>query len=404
MKNTDNIEKMLTPQCEFKTSSSLKDRILESAAQSEPQQMQPARKVHRINFRRWMTSCAAAVAVIALVLIFRPGTTPMYAATKFFNAAIEYFTEHPAFTATIEVRTDSEENFSYIDMRCRFVEHTFSVEPQTGRWSLAKSGRIAVNDGQFIWQWLPDYAFGWKTDGTNLGVIEDFAFLLNPASLLKSEEAIASQTEGSVLKKSEDANTITLVVTTPPQGKYIDRVGLNSSIIESDTKREYTFDKTTGRLLTLEIYAKAYGITRKIVKMTDINYDAPISQTAFDVPDGIQWTDNTREGIIRSANGLPVDKFIGLSAEETIKLMFEALNTWDQDILGVVLRGSDLQAVSQIYKGCILEECGSAFRSGVYNGVFVPCKVRRADGKVENLAVAMRKDNPWNIWINDGGL
>ena len=206
------------------------------------------------------------------------------------------------------------------------------------------------------------------------------------------------------MKKSEDANTITLVVTTPPQGKYIDKVGLNSSIIESDTKREYTFDKTTGRLLTLEIYAKAYGITRKIVKMTDINYDAPISQTAFDVPDGIQWTDNTREGIIRSANGLPVDKFIGLSAEETVKLMFEALNTWDQDVLGVVLRGSDLQAVSKIYKGCILEECGSAFRSGVYNGVFVPCKVRRADGKVENLAIAMRKDNPWNIWINDGGL
>lgn len=404
MKNTDNIEKMLTPQCEFKASANLKDRILEAAAQSEPQQIRSAPKVHKINFRRWATSCAAAAAVIAAVVIFKPGTTPMYAATDFFHAAIEYFTGHPSFVASIKVRTEPQENFSYINMCRRFVEHTMAVEPQTERWALDKSGRKAVNDGQYIWQWIPDNGNGWKNEITNIGAISDFALLLNPTQLLAYEESIAAESKGAVLKKGEDDNTITLVVTSPPQGKYVDRVGLNSSIIESDTRREYTFDKSTGRLLEMEIYAKAYGITRKIVQMTSIDYNTSVPQYLFDVPEGIRWTDNTREGILKAAEDLPIAEFSGLSADETVKKMFAAMNEWDEDLLKVVLRGVDLAAISKAYKGCTLVECDSAFKSGTYAGVFVPCKVKLANGKETKLNVAMRNDNPWNIWTLDGGM
>ena len=404
MKNTDNIEKMLTPQCEFKASANLKDRILEAAAQSEPQQIRSAPKVHKINFRRWATSCAAAAAVIAAVVILKPGTTPMYAATDFFHAAIEYFTGHPSFVASIKVRTEPQENFSYINMCRRFVEHTMAVEPQTERWALDKSGRKAVNDGQYIWQWIPDNGNGWKNEITNIGAISDFALLLNPTQLLAYEESIAAASKGAVLKKAEDDNTITLVVTSPPQGKYVDRVGLNSSIIESDTRREYTFDKSTGRLLEMEIYAKAYGITRKIVQMTSIDYNTSVPQYLFDIPEGIRWTDNTREGILRAAEDLPIAEFSGLSADETVKKMFAAMNEWDEDQLEVVLRGVDLAAISKAYKGCTLVECDSAFKSGTYAGVFVPCKVKLANGKETKLNVAMRNDNPWNIWTLDGGI
>ena len=404
MKNTDNIEKMLTPQCEFKASANLKDRILEAAAQSEPQQIRSAPKVHKINFRRWATSCAAAAAMIAAVVIFKPGTTPMYASSDFFHAAIEYFTGHPSFVVAIKVRTEPQENFSYINMCRRFVEHTMTVEPQTERWALDKSGRKAVNDGQYIWQWIPDNGYGWKDDITDIGAISDFALLLNPTQLLAYEESIAAASKGAVLKKAEDENTITLVVTSPPQGKYVDRVGLNSSIIESDTRREYTFDKSTGRLLEMEIYAKAYGITRKIVKMTSIDYNTSVPQYLFDVPEGIRWTDNTREGILKAAEDLPIAEFSGLSADETVKKMFAAMNEWDEDQLEVVLRGVDLAAISKAYKGCTLVECDSAFKSGTYAGVFVPCKVKLANGKETKLNVAMRNDNPWNIWTLDGGM
>ena len=404
MKTTDNIEKMLTPQCEFKASADLKDRILEAAAQEEVQAAQDTTKVRKVNFRRWIGSCAAAVAVIAIVLVFRPGTTPMYAASDLFHSAIEYFTGHPSFVATLDVRTKPKESFSYINMGRRFIKHTMAVDPQTGRWSLEKSGRKAVNDGQYIWQWIPEQEYGWKYDGTSVGVIDDFAFLLDPIALLKSEEAIAASSEGAVAKKSENDNTITLVVTSPAQGEYVDNVGLNTSILESDTRREYTFDKQTGRLMTLEIHAKAYGITRCVVKLTNIEYNTSIPQTLFYVPEDIRWTDNTTEGVKKSVEGLPVDEFAALSAEETVKKMFEAMNSWDEDVLKLVLRGSDLNAISKIYRGCTLIECGESFRSGVYTGVYVPCKVKLSNGKEENLVIAMRKDNPWKIWINDGGL
>ena len=404
MKTTDNIEKMLTPQCEFKASAGLRDRILEAAAQSEPQAEQEMPKIRKVNFRRWISSCAAAVAVIAMILVFRPGATPMYAASDFFRSAIEYFTGNPSFVATLEVRTTPEESFSYINMARRFIRHTMAVDPQTGRWSLEKSGRKAVNDGQYIWQWIPQQEYGWKNDGTAVGVIDDFAFLLDPIALLKSEETIAASSEGAVAKKSENDNTITLVVTSPAQGKYVDNVGLNTSILESDTRREYTFDKQTGRLITLEIHAKAYGITRCVVKLSNIDYNTSIPQTLFYVPEDIRWTDNTPEGLKKSVEGLPVDEFAGLSAEETVKKMFEAMNIWDENVLKLVLRGSDLNAVSEIYRGCTLLECGESFRSGVYGGVYVPCKVKRADGGEDNLNVAMRNDNPWKVWINDGGL
>ncbi len=404
MKTTDNIEKMLTPQCEFKASAGLRGRILEAAAQSEPQAEQEMPKIRKVNFRRWISSCAAAVAVIAMILVFRPGATPMYAASDFFRSAIEYFTGHPSFVATLEVRTTPEESFSYINMARRFIRHTMAVDPQTGRWSLEKSGRKAVNDGQYIWQWIPQQEYGWKNDGTAVGVIDDFAFLLDPIALLKSEDAIAASSEGAVAKKSENDNTITLVVTSPAQGKYVDNVGLNTSILESDTRREYTFDKQTGRLITLEIHAKAYGITRCVVKLSNIDYNTSIPQTLFYVPEDIRWTDNTPEGLKKSVEGLPVDEFAGLSAEETVKKMFEAMNIWDENVLKLVLRGSELNAVSEIYRGCTLLECGESFRSGVYGGVYVPCKVKRADGGEDNLNVAMRNDNPWKVWINDGGL
>ena len=404
MKNTDNIEKMLTPQCEFKASSGLKNRILEAAEQSEPQQTHAAPKVHRVNFRRWVTSCAAAAAVIVAVVILKPGATPMYAASDFFHAAIEYFTGHSSFVAAIKVRTDPQENFSYINMGRRFVGHTLAVDPQTERWTLDKSGRKAVNDGQYIWQWIPEKGYGWKADKTDVGTIDDFALLLNPAQLLACEESIAVASEGAVLKKAEDENTITLVVTSPPQGKYVDGVGLNSSILESDTRREYTFDKSTGRLLEMEIFAKAYGITRKIVKMTAIDYNTSVPQNLFDVPEDIRWTDNTKEGILKAAEDLPIAEFLGLSADETVKKMFAAMNVWDEGQLEVVLRGVDLTAISKAYKGCTLLECNSAFKSGTYAGVFVPCKVKLANGKETKLNVAMRNDNPWNIWTLDGGI
>ena len=72
--------------------------------------------------------------------------------------------------------------------------------------------------------------------------------------------------------------------------------------------------------------------------------------------------------------------------------MFEAMTSWDEDVLKLILRGSDLNAISKIYRGCTLIECGKSFRSGVYTGVYVlkrkggkPCDRYEKRQSLENL-------------------
>ncbi len=53
---------------------------------------------------------------------------------------------------------------------------------------------------------------------------------------------------------------------------------------------------------------------------------------------------------------------------------------------------------------CGLMEIGDSYKSGSYAGVFVPCKVKFADGKTEKLNIAVRDDNYFGVWNFDGGL
>lgn len=56
------------------------------------------------------------------------------------------------------------------------------------------------------------------------------------------------------------------------------------------------------------------------------------------------------------------------------------------------------------YAGCRLLEIQPAFRSGQYAGVFVPCRVKMSDGRIEKIVLALRNDNPTGSWVADGGL
>ena len=112
MKTTDNIEKMLTPQCEFKASAGLKDRILEAAAQEE---IKPSARTKFVYMKYIATSIAAAIALVAIIFVGKSSVTPIYAADKIFADAAEILNNINSYTATIKVRTDPHENFSYIN-------------------------------------------------------------------------------------------------------------------------------------------------------------------------------------------------------------------------------------------------------------------------------------------------
>ncbi len=398
---TNDIEKMLSPKCEFRASDNLKNRILEHA-QAEAV---PESSVKTVPWLRWATSIAAAAAIVAVAVIVQPGRTPMYAAEAFFHKAAEYFMNSPSFSATFEVRTKADENFSYINMGRRFVEHRMTVMPESDFWMLEKSGRKAVRNNEYIWQWMPEREFGWKYDKSDVGVIEGFAYVLNPYSLLKSEEVMAKLNPNTKVRKVEKDGKIILTVDAPAEGEYAKGSdNRNSSILDSDTRREYTFDRSTGKLLALNITAKAYGIRRTVVKMTDIDYSPSIDLTAYAVPENIEWVDRTGKGLEEAARTLPLDEFKGITPEKAVEKMFAAMKNWDKDILQVILYGSHVRRLENIYKGCELIELGDSFKSGSYAGVFVPCKVKFPDGRTEKLNIAVRNDNFFGAWNSDGGL
>ncbi len=398
MKAND-IEKMLSPKCEFRASDNLKSRILDQA------QSEAVPQTRTVPWFRWATSMAAAIAIVAVAVIVKPGSTPMYAAEAFFHRAAEYFMNSPSFTATFEVRTKTDENFSYINMSKKFVGHTMTVMPESDFWMLEKSGRKVLHNNEYIWQWMPEKEFGWKYDKSEVGVLEGFAYMLNPYSLIRSEEALAKSSPNTEIRKVEKEGKIILTVNAPAEGEYAEGSdNRNSSILDSDTKREYTFDKSTGKLLTLKITAKAYGIRRTVVKMTDIDYSPSIDLTACTVPENIEWVDQTREGLEKAAMTLPLDEFRNITPEQAVEKMFAAMKNWDRDILQVVLYGSHVRRLENIYKGCELIEIGDSYKSGSYAGVFVPCKVKFTDGKTEKLNIAIRNDNHFGTWNLDGGL
>lgn len=401
MKKNDKIEKMLAPDCEFKASESLKSRIMESAqAETTPNQ----RMAVRFPWRPAFATCAAALAIVAAVILIKPGSTPAYAAEALFARAAEYFSAVSGYTVHFEARTLPSDNFSYINPASKFVEHKMNV-CSDGTWSLDKGGRKAVFNGRNVWSCLPEKGFGWKFDATaQRGVLESYYLLLNIKEMMHSLESFASKHPDIELRKGENEYVDMLVLIMPAQGDYKNDYAKYSSILDNKTRQMYVFNKADGRLMKMKIDAYIHGIPRTIVKLDSIDYDATIAKTDIEVHGNIEWIDMTAEGKAALSDSLPWDEFTGISAEVAVEKLFRALNTGDMAKLRVILSNSSITNMLETYRGCSIINIGSSFKSGTYNGVFVPCKVRMPDGNTRKYTIALKKDARFNSWVMDGGM
>ncbi len=401
MKRNDKIEKKLTPDCEFKASESLKSRIIESAKAETTPGRSPAIRFH---WRTALATCAAAFAIVAAVIIVKPGSTPVYAAEALFARAAEYFSNVSGYTVHFEARTLPSDNFSYINPASKFVKHKMNV-CSDGTWSLDKGGRTAVFDGKNMWSCLPEKGFGWKFDASaQSGVLESYAILLNIEEIMHSLESFVSKHPDIELRKGENEYVDMLVLIMPAQGDYTNDYAKYSSILDNRTRQMYVFNKADGRLMQMKIDAYVYGIPRTIIKLDSIDYDATITEADMLVPENIEWIDMTAEGRAVMADSLPWDEFSNISAEAAVEKMFRALNTGDMARLRVILSNSSIPNILEKYRGCSAISIGTSFKSGTYNGVFVPCKIRMPDGKTRKHPIALKKDAMYNSWVVDGGM
>lgn len=386
---------VVTPRSVVEPSPDFDARIL--AAARTP----PSRPSSRRRILRWAGSiAAAAVVVVAVTLSLR---TPAYAARKYFGSAVAAMSDLRTFRMELRVRTRPHENFSFTDPRLDFVPHTVTVEyGDTLRWRVEKPGRAAFDDGTTVRMWLSGAGQGFFAPTGGLNAVEELEILLDPRLLMLSEQRHAAHTKGANYEVDEEGPTVRLRVVMPAQGDFrqSDYV-LNSSISESNTLREYRFDKASGRLTEVRITALLPGGDRVVLLESDrIAYDEPVDRAALTaVPGGIEWID--------LSCGPSGNRLAGISAREAATRILKAMNSWDETLLdeAFYFYGAQVrELLKSVYKGAVILSVDKPVRSGDYPGVFVPCELLRADGKSDRLMMALRNDNSEKSWVVDGGF
>lgn len=389
----------VTPHIDATPPAGFESRLLETVRRAAPA---PERLASQRRRRRLIRSAAgifSAAALLAIALMTGLNT-PVRAARSCFRQAIVSMSGLKSLDMELQVRTRAGDNFGYIDPDLDFVPHTLRVVFTPGlMWRIEKPGRTAVYDGMRIHQWM-NFGDGTVQDG-NPGFLEDLTSFIDPRILMLREQELTTSTDGSVYTVTRNAQTIRLTVTAPAQGDYEQSdYALNSSITESDNRREYTFDADNGQLLGARVTVITDRGERPVLEMTKIVYDAPVDTAALTaLPEGIAWNDLRRP--------LSGTRLAGVRAREAAELILRAMNGWDTEVLNEALRffgPNGCELVRGIYEGVIPSEIGEPVRSGEYPGQFVPCKLLMRDGSVREIMLALRNDNAEGCWVVDGGI
>ena len=301
----------------------------------------------------------------------------------------------------LRIRTSEQENFDYIDPHREFVPHTLeAIYSPRLLWRVEKPGRKALYDGEHTYLWF---------DSLNDGLIQPYApdaigmlnLLIDPSQLLELERQLTRAHTGARYELRREAEVLYLTVISPAQGDFSQSDHeRNTSIIESNTRREYRFDALNGRLLGARVTLLAEEGERALLEIDRITYDAPLDTATLTVlPEGINWTDQTRN--------TPSPRLTGIDAKEAARLILAAFATWDNEILDEALRSYGAHArklLQSRYAGATVERLSEPVRSGKYPGWFIPCTLRMGDGSRERIRLALRNDNSAGSWVVDGGL
>ena len=402
-KQSEQIIDILTPKVEVKPSADFRSKILRAAEkQAEQHTEQPRRRTPLY----WLGSIASAAAVVAIAITLTLNT-PAYAARKYFSQALTVAEDIKTMVMQLSVRTEKNEPIDYIHPSHDFIPATIKViydEPML--WSIEKKdGRTALfKGGNQLYEWINggDNGIGWAKyyDGYP---DSDLAVFLDPRLLLEAELRTAERNRGTRYETFDNGETVVVKVSTTAQGDFSESdYALNTSILEANTIREYTFAKQTGELLQMSIGVITDQQVVTVIASEAIRYNESLSaddlynEATFESV-AFQTTD------IKSAESSPL---ACPSADEAARIILKAMNDWDTEILSTAMYyyRDIMPKLEARYKGLKVRSIKKSVKSGLYPGRFVECQVTLANGEKERLVLALRNDNSSHIWLLDGGL
>ena len=389
----------VTPRFEPSVPEGLEARLLDAVHRRATVSMTPEHRPRR-RLVGLLSGVVSAAAVVIVVLTFGLNT-PARAARNRLTQAIASMEGLRSIRIELRIRTSEQENFDYIDPHREFIPHTLeAIYSPRLLWRVEKPGRKALYDGEHTYLWF---------DSLNDGLIQPYApdaigmlnLLIDPSQLLELERQLTRAHTGARYELRREAEVLYLTVISPAQGDFSQSDHeRNTSIIESNTRREYRFDALNGRLLGARVTLLAEEGERALLEIDRITYDAPLDTATLTVlPEGINWTDQTRN--------TPSPRLTGIDAKEAARLILAAFATWDNEILDEALRSYGAHArklLQSRYAGATVERLSEPVRSGKYPGWFIPCTLRMGDGSRERIRLALRNDNSAGSWVVDGGL
>ena len=401
-----------SPRVGIHASSSLKNNILNQIMMKEKDNS--GGKSGRIpmfsrNRKRAISIAAVILILFALIPLLNPNgwfDGEAKAAGNILDKAIAAMTDISSVHMKFQVRTEPNDNFDYIDTRADFVDHSlWKTYGDTPQWRIEKPGRIVVFDGkkQYLYMKSTGNAFRGSADA---GFINWMKIYLDPLKIMETEKK-SSEINKADYKLMENETTVKLIVNAKAMGDFRNTYSLNKSVPESNNRREYTFDKVTGRLLSAEVYVISNKQEVKVIDITSIEYNKPIDAALFTInlPEGIAWTElDVGNRQVKFAS----PKITINSAEDAAKLFFTACSKYDWDIVEKLFpslaTAGNAKEIKDYIGGLKLISLGKPFKSGLFGGTFVPYEVKFKSGETKKMNLAVRNDNTEHVWLVDGGF
>ncbi len=414
MRPTDNIENQIK-KLRYKASDRTRQRILGNVlgALENNKEENSAEKpnIWRIIMRSKMTRYAAAVVIIIAVLlsanIFHK-SIPTASAAQVLAEAVEATANLKSVYIKALMRARAHDNFASIQLDHEFVPVEMWKQTDADgvlKWRIEKADRVAAMDGEMATllirnSWAsrgrcPDF---WCYDLHWLGQ------LLNINSLLESELKKAQEQEDSELslrhEEIDGEEFLVVEIYTPAKGDFTNDYMKNKFISNSDHSCVYYFNPKTKFLEGFEIYVHTSNNDVLIFEITDIECNPRIGEDLFvlDLPDNVLWMDSHPEILENN------EEYEKMTPKEVAQAFFEAFADENWDEAAKFWDLSEDKRVRAIFGGLEIISLGEPFKSGTFIGWFVPYEIKLRDGTVKQHNLAVRKDNPANRFIVDGGI
>jgi len=309
------------------------------------------------------------------------------------------------------MRTEPGDNFASIGLKNNFVPiEMWKKVDQDGklRWRVEKPMRVLVMDGETTTLLTkPNETINEASRSDvprSLGYLDSWmGRLLDVQGLLDSElQQAKDKPDRQAHLTHEEINGKDKIIlevdmqTNIPDDDYL----RNKFISESDSLKVYQFDSVTKLLEDFKVYVIDKGQEILVFEITDIAYNAEISDSVFvlDIPKDVSW--------FTEPQTLPDnEKYSKMTPKEMAAAFFDACSKGDWDELEKFTTMSNInQELKDQFVGLEVISLGEPFQSKGYSGWFVPYKVKIKNGETAEWNLAVRNDNKAKRYVVDGGF